>query len=120
MGTWKIDNLNSVDSSANRETLLNTFIVTKYATSNLISFTDGDKKVALRTPIGEVIGTGTYLIEDDNSVIINFPDDKIKSLYKITSKTDSTLKLTAYDDSETVNISLTKYVETKHCGNEDN
>ena len=108
-GTWIFDNLNTVDSSVNRETLLKTFIVTNYNIQNLITFTDKNK-VVLQTEMGRDLGTGEYVI-NDTSVTINFPGDNIKSVYKIKFKSDSLLKLTAFDDSETVNISLTKYAD---------
>ena len=108
-GTWIFDNLNTVDSSVNRETLLKTFIVANYNTQNLITFTDKNK-VVLQTEMGRDIGTGEFVL-NDSAVTITFPGDNIKSVYKIKFKSDSLLKLTAFDDNETVNISLTKYAD---------
>ena len=108
-GTWIFNNLNTVDSSVIRETLLKTFIVSNYNVQNHLTFKDKNK-IVLQTEMGRELGTGEYVI-NDTSVTINFPGDNIKSVYKIKFKSDSLLKLTAFDDDETVNISLTKYAD---------
>lgn len=105
-GAWTMDNLNTVDSSVNRTTLLSTFVVDNYSTDNLLDFS-GDKAVTMKTKDGQDIGTGTYTLTG-STLVISFPDDNIESEYKITDKTDKTIKMTAWNDSETVNISLSK------------
>lgn len=106
VGTWRMDNLNSVDSSVNRTTLLSTSLVDNYSKDNLLEFS-GDKAVTLKTKDGKDLGIGTYTLTDD-TLAIKFPDDNVKSEYKITHKTEKTIKMTAWNDSETVKISLSK------------
>ncbi len=105
-GTWTIDNLNTVDSSLNRTTLLSTFLVEQYSKDKLLYFS-GQKVVTLKSTDNQNIGSGTYYLNND-TLVINFPEDKNESNYKITKKTDKTIKMKAWQDSETVNISLSK------------
>jgi hypothetical protein len=106
LGTWEMDNLNSADSSANHTTLLSTFIPDNYSNHNLLEFSDS-KTLTMKATDGTEIGSGNYKLTDQ-TIIISFPDDKIESAYTIMDKTDSTLRLTAYNDGEIINISLLK------------
>ena len=105
-GTWTMENLNSIDSSVNRETLLSTFIPHNYSALNLLEFTDG-KTLTMKTKEGKEIGKGTYKLSN-NTINITFPNDKIESEFKIMDRTDNTLKLTAYNEGEIINILLSK------------
>ena len=105
-GTWEMNNLNSVDSSANRTTLLRTFIPNNYSTLNLLEFSDSET-LTMKSKDGIEIGSGNYNLSG-NKIVINFPEDQVESVYKIIGRTDSTLNLTANNDGETINISLLK------------
>ena len=111
IGSWTIDNLNSVDSSVNRETLLTTVIAAKFRDKNILSFAK-DYTVALATNDGKELGKGIYNIIDTSAYLtIKFPKDKIESRYEIKEKSERSLKLKAYNDGETINISLIRNPE---------
>jgi hypothetical protein len=107
-GSWTIDNMNSVDTSPNRETLFATFIVTSFADKNILSFS-ADNKFIMYTADKKELGKGDYkLIENGTYLTIKFPSDKFESRYKVLEKTDKTVKLTGNDQGETINLSLAK------------
>lgn len=107
-GSWTIDNMNSVDTSANRVTLFGTFLVTNYAEKSILSFS-GDNKVTMFTADKKELGKGEYkLVENGTYLTIKFSADKIESRYKVLEKTDKAVKLTGSDQGETINLSLIK------------
>jgi|TARA_B110000091_G_C13356008_1_gene286339 hypothetical protein len=61
----------------------------------------------MKTKDGIKIGFGIYKLSDAKTVI-SFRDDCTESVYKILDGTDASLKLTAYNNRETMNISLSK------------
>jgi hypothetical protein len=106
-GSWTIDNLNSQDTSVNRETLLATFIATNYTDKNILVFLSD--KVAMTTSAGKELGKGDFkLIDNDNYLTMKFPSDNMESKYKIVDKSAKTIKLSATDNGETINILLTR------------
>ena len=107
-GSWTIDNMNSVDTSANRLTLFGTFIVTSYAEKSILSFS-GNNKVTMFTADKNELGKGEYkLVENGTYLTIKFPLDKFESRYNVLDKTDKAVKLTGSDQGETINLSLIK------------
>jgi hypothetical protein len=111
VGNWTVTNLNSVDSSMNIETLLNTFLVHNYSDSNILVFSS-DNSLVMKDADGKELGKGVYKIVDNgNTIDIKFSTDKIESHYKITNKTDKTINMAAADNDEAANISLTKIVK---------
>lgn len=108
VGNWTINNLSSVDSSANKETLLNTFLLHNFSDTNILEFS-ADNSLVMKSENGQVLGKGTYKIEESgNTIIVKFPLDNIESRYKITNKTDISINMTANDNGETATILLTK------------
>ena len=108
IGSWTIDNMNTVDSSVNRETLLGTFLATSYADKNILTFS-ADHTITLTTNDGKESGKGCFnLIDNSTYLMIKFPDDKMESHYQIKDKSDKSIKLTAFDDGETLNILLNR------------
>jgi hypothetical protein len=106
-GSWTMDNLNSQDTSANREALFGTFITTNYSDKNILTFSSD--KVVMTTADGKELGKGDFkLIDNDSYLTIKFPSDNMESKYKIVDKSDKTIKLSATDNGEMVNISLTR------------
>ena len=106
-GSWTMDNLNSQDTSANREALFGTFITTNYSDKNILTFSSD--KVVMTTADGKELGKGDFkLIDNDSYLTIKFPSDNMESKYKIVDKSDKRIKLSATDNGEMVNISLTR------------
>ena len=106
-GSWTIDNLNSQDTSVNRETLLETFIAKNYTDKSVLTFSPD--KVTLLSAEGKELGKGSAkLTNNDTYLIIKFPTDKMESKYKIVDKSEKTIKLLATDNGETIHISLSK------------
>lgn len=111
-GSWTIENLNSVDTSANVETLLATFIPSHYTDRDLLTFSSG--KVVMAHSANREAGVGSFRLTDNDSyVAIQFPSDAMESKYEIKEKTDNSLKLTATHEGETVNILLSR-TRTEH------
>jgi hypothetical protein len=107
-GSWSIENMNSIDTSANRVTLFGTFIVTSYREKSILSFSN-DNKVSMFTADKKELGKGEYkLVENGTYLEIKFPSDKFKSRYKVLDKTDATINLMGNDEGETINLSLIK------------
>jgi hypothetical protein len=108
IGSWTIDNLNTSDSSVNVETLFATSLVSNYTVKNILNFSS-DNSLTISTTYGKELDKGNFKITDNETRLkIKFPNDKMESNYQITDKTDKTLKLSASDNGETVNILLTK------------
>ena len=106
-GSWTMDNLNSQDTSANRETVFGTFIETNYSDKNILTFSWD--KVVMTTADGKELGKGDFkLVDNDSYLTIKFPSDNMESKYKIVDKSDKTIKLSATAKGEMVNISLTR------------
>ena len=73
-GSWTMDNLNSQDTSANREKLFGTFIATNYSDKNILTFSSD--KVVMTTADGKELGKGDFkLVDNDSYLTIKFPSD---------------------------------------------
>ena len=108
IGSWVMDNLNSSDTSINRETLFATSLVSHYTDKNILIFMS-DNSVSISTADGKELDKGNFkLLESGTYLSVKFSNDKMESKYQITDKTDKALKLTATDDGETVNILLSR------------
>lgn len=106
-GSWTASNGTSEDTSTNRETLKATFLGTNNV--NNCIFTFSSDKVVMKTLDGKELGKGDFkLLDNDNYLSIKFRSDIMESKYKITDKSDNTIKLSATDDGETINFSLTR------------
>lgn len=104
-GSWTIENLNSVDTSANVETLLATFIPTHYTDRDRLSFNSG--KVIMSDSGKKESGLGRFrLTNNDTYVVIHFPSDAIESRYEIKDISDNSITLSATHEGETVNMLL--------------
>jgi hypothetical protein len=108
LGKWTVTNLSSVDSSMNKETLLNTFLAVNYSDRNILVFST-DNKLLMKNSDGKEAGRGEYKVaENGNAIDLKFPGDNMESHFKITNKTDNTISMTATDNGETINILMTK------------
>ncbi len=106
-GSWTIENMNSVDSSVNVETLLATAFA-KYPSAKILIL-KSDNTLTLTTADGKVLDQGTFKSTDNDSCLsIKFANDKIEGKYKISNETLKSVKLKATDNGETINMTLIK------------